>query len=194
MPIQYINRKGKIYYVHQGKTKTGKPKYYLSMKSEGNLVDSMPPEFEIYENPINAHVVLRRCLPKLITDDEINIVEQGLKKLTKLDHYIIDCKKNIISIYTVDQDVEALRETLELYNQNQQKDLSIEDLLKQTLSYSEHLQFILEDHEKRIFITKRYCYLGSIDDWIEIGSPDTLENQVKKYVKHLGQDSYFELI
>ena len=192
MSIQYVNRKGKIYYLHQGKTKTGKPRYYLSMKSEGNLVDSMPPEFEIYENPINAHVVLRRCLPKLITDDEINIVEQGLKKLTKLDYYIVDCKKNIISIYTVDQDVEALRESFERYNL--QKEISIEDLLKQILSYSERLQFILEDREKRTFITKRYCYLGSIDDWIEIGSPDTLENQVKKYVKHLGKDSYFELI
>ena len=192
MSIQYVNRKGKIYYLHQGKTKTGKPRYYLSMKSEGNLVDSMPPEFEIYENPINAHVILRRCLTKLITDDEINIVKQGLKELTELDYYIVDYKKNIISIYTVDQDVEALRESFERYNL--QKEISIEDLLKQILSYSERLQFILEDREKRTFITKRYCYLGSIDDWIEIGSPDTLENQVKKYVKHLGKDSYFELI
>jgi hypothetical protein len=87
VPIQYINRKCKIYYVHQGKTKTGKPKYYLFMKNEGNLVNIMPPKFEIYENPINAHVILRRRLPKLITDGEVNIVEQGIKKLTKLDYY-----------------------------------------------------------------------------------------------------------
>jgi hypothetical protein len=46
---------------------------------------------------------------------------------------------------------------------------------------------------KREFIAQRYCYLGSIDDWIDIGSPDTLQNLVKTYVKHLGQDSYFEL-
>ena len=193
MSVQYINRKDKAYYLHQGKTKTGKAKYFFSLKSEGNLVDSIPDGFEIYENPRNAQVILRRCQPKVITDDEIKIVEKGLKELTGLKYYKIDCKKNIISIYLVDQDVEGLKETIRSFATYKKKEIDIESTLDEFISYSEQLKFILEDKEKRTFITMRYCYLGSTDDWIEIGSPDTLENLVERYVKHLGKDSYFEL-
>ena len=51
MPITHVNAKGKTYYLHQGTTKTGKPKYHFAMKSEGALVQSIPVGFEIYENP-----------------------------------------------------------------------------------------------------------------------------------------------
>ncbi len=40
MPITHVNAKGKTYYLHQGVTKTGKPKYHFAMKSEGALVQS----------------------------------------------------------------------------------------------------------------------------------------------------------
>jgi hypothetical protein len=55
------------------------------------------------------------------------------------------------------------------------------------------LVFHLVDATRRIFQTQRYCFLGSVDDWIEIGKPGKLSTLVKKYVKHLGQDSYVEL-
>ena len=40
MPATYINRKEDIYYLHKGKTKTGKPKYFFSKKRNGNLVEN----------------------------------------------------------------------------------------------------------------------------------------------------------
>jgi hypothetical protein len=55
------------------------------------------------------------------------------------------------------------------------------------------MQFILADEERRLFLAQRYCFRGSIDDWIGIGSLDTLTNLVRTYVKHLGKESYFEL-
>ena len=58
MAIEYINRKGDTYYLHERKTKTGKPKYHFSMKKDGELVESIPHGYEIYENP-NAQVFLR---------------------------------------------------------------------------------------------------------------------------------------
>ena len=65
MPITYTNAKEKTYYLHQGTTKTGKPKYYFSTQPEGTLAEAMPEGFELYENP-NAQVFLRRIPPKLI--------------------------------------------------------------------------------------------------------------------------------
>jgi hypothetical protein len=55
------------------------------------------------------------------------------------------------------------------------------------------LVFQLVDGTRRTFQTHRYCFLGSVDDWIEIGKPGKLPTLVKRYVKHLGQDSYVEL-
>jgi hypothetical protein len=30
MSVEYINRKGDVYYLHVGKTRTGKPKFFFS--------------------------------------------------------------------------------------------------------------------------------------------------------------------
>jgi len=68
MAITYVNRKQKTYYLHQGTTKKGKPKYYFAMKSKGNLADDIPEGFEIYENP-RAQVFMRKIPQKVITDE-----------------------------------------------------------------------------------------------------------------------------
>jgi hypothetical protein len=62
-------------------------------------------------------------------------------------------------------------------------------LLRQGIHYSPMLVFQLVDATRRTFQTLRYCFLGSVDDWIAIGKPGKLSTLVKKYVKHLGQDS-----
>jgi hypothetical protein len=101
MPITHVNAKGKTYYLHQGKTKTGKPKYHFAMKSEGNLADSIPEGFEIYENP-NAQVFLRRIPPKIITDEERQLVENGMRKYGSVQDYKIDVRGKAIIVYTAD--------------------------------------------------------------------------------------------
>src|SRR5262245_24448333 len=107
VPITYTNAKGKTYYLHQGTTKTGKPKYHFSMQSNGALAESIPEGFEIYENP-NAQVFLRRIPPKIITDEERQIVEDGMRKYASAQDYKIDVKGNAIVVYTADQDIETL--------------------------------------------------------------------------------------
>src|SRR5918996_4451086 len=99
MPITHVNAKGKTYYLHQGTTKTGKPKYHFAMKSEGKLADSIPEDFEIYENP-NAQVFLRRIPPKIITDEERQVVAEGMRKYASVKDYKIDVRGNAIVIYT----------------------------------------------------------------------------------------------
>jgi len=56
------------------------------------------------------------------------------------------------------------------------------------------MRFLLVDDQHRTFLTQRYCFIGSIDDWIDIGTPGKLATLVKKYVKHLGKESYFDLM
>jgi len=190
MPVQYVNRRGQMYYLHQGTTKTGKPKYFFSMKEEGHLAETIPDGFEIYENA-NAQVFLRRIQPKIITDDEIAVVKQGMEQYSELKYYQIDVKKNVIIIFTANQNVDMLSELVR--RAPAAREVDAEKLLAQMTSYSPDLQFELVDRKKRLFMTQRFCYLGSVDDWITIGVPDTLPKLVKKYVKHLGQESFYSL-
>src|SRR5262249_18403524 len=95
VPITHTNAKGKTYYLHQGTTKTGKPKYHFSMQSEGTLAKTIPAGFEIYETP-NAQVFLRRIPPKLITDEERQVVEEGMRTYASVQDYKIDVRGNAI--------------------------------------------------------------------------------------------------
>ena len=151
MPIQYTNRRSQTYYLHQGTTKTGKPKYYFSMKSEGTLADKIPDGFEIYENP-NAQVFLRKIQPKIITDEEVALVEQGMKQYSKLQYYQIDVKKNTIIVFEANQDVKALSGILKFAPRV--KEVGVENLLAQLITYSPVLHFVLVDDEKRELIQR----------------------------------------
>ena len=190
MPIEYINRKEKKYYLHQGKTKTGKPRYFFSLKTEGKLVEEIPDGYEVYENP-NAQVFLRKIQPQLITDEEIEIVQKDMEKFSSVKSFKIDVKKKIISIFIPDQDVAALEQLFS--PMTTLKGESISNLLANSVTYSAILRFILTDEKERLFLTQRYCYLGSIDDWIDIGQEGDLAKLVKTYVKHIGKESYYEL-
>jgi hypothetical protein len=192
MPITHTNAKGKIYYLHEGTTKTGKPKYYFSMKNEGTLADAIPEGFEIYENP-NAQMFLRRIPPKIITDEEIAIVEAGMRQYTDLEYYKIDVKGNAIFVYTAVQDMDALMAIFEDSPASLVEKVRIMKALHQGIQYTSDMQFVLVDETKRMFATQRYCYLGSIDDWIPVGRSGKLPRLVKRYVKHLGKESFVTL-
>ena len=192
MPITHTNAKEKTYYLHQGTTKTGKPKYYFSTQPEGTLAEAMPEGFEMYENP-NAQVFLRRIPPKLITEEERQVVEAGMRTSADVKDYKIDVKGKAIVIYTADQDVETLADVFKGLSPTPSANRQLMSLLRKEIQYSPMLQFLLEDEQRRLFTAQRYCFRGSIDDWIDIGY-GSLTTLVKQYVKHLGKESYFELL
>ena len=155
MAITYVNRKGKSFYLHQGLTKKGNPKYYFSQKSDGELAENIPPGFEIYENP-DAQVFLRRVRPKIITDAEVEIVRNGIEKYSQVEYYKIDIKDDVIFIYLVDQDVNMLSKLFESAPGTRGKNIS--DIIDECVSYSPMMRFILVDDQRRQFVVERYCF------------------------------------
>lgn len=193
MTIEYINRRGKKHYLHQGQTKTCKPKYYFSQKKEGNLVDIIPDGYEIYEAPNNAQVLLRKALRQLITADEIALVKNGIEKYTKMKEkreFLLNVKEKYLVVYLCDQNLENLTNNLAKPGGLSRKQ-SVEIILREA-TYSEMMRFTLKDKESRDFLLERWCFRSSVDDWIELDYDD-LPTLVKKYVKHLNQESFFDL-
>lgn len=191
MTVKYINRKGDTYYLHQGKTKTGKPKYFFSMKKDGILAKAVPDRYEIYENP-NAQVFLRKIPPKIFTDEEISIVENGVKNLSKLRDFKIDIKNNQIIIFLPDQDRDSLKGIFSDFVGH--NDSKMNQLLKMNLTYSPMMRFVLIDEKRREFSVERWRFLGSIDDWMFLDNDNNLKRLVKKYCPHLGKESFYDLI
>jgi hypothetical protein len=61
------------------------------------------------------------------------------------------------------------------------------------MNFQAVVRFILVDPDSCLFAPERYCFRGSVDDWISIGPLDTIGNLASNYLKHLGQDSLYEL-
>jgi hypothetical protein len=190
VPITYMNTKEQTYYLHQGKTKTGKPTYYFSMKRAGQLTESIPEGFKIYEHP-NAQVFLRRIPPKIITDEERQIVEEGMRDAQGVSDYKIDVRDKAIIIYTADQDRHEVSQIFQDVSPTLSENMQLMALLHQTGHYSSILQFILTDKQRRLFLTQRYCSRGSVHNWHNVGKIGTLAHLVKWGVKYLGKKSCF---
>ncbi|MFQ5651318.1 MAG: hypothetical protein ACE5IY_15385 [bacterium] len=189
MALEYQNRKGKIFYLHVGKTKKGNPKYYFSQSQTGKLMASIPVGYEIYETP-NAQVFLRKIQPTLISETERTMVEHGCETNSDVTCFKIDIKKDAIVVYVAEDKGDRLADILKTFSS-----VGFDESLRQELlHYEAVMKFELIDKERRLFIAKRYCFQGSIDDWICIGHIDTLEAHVRNYVRHLGKDSFYELM
>jgi len=54
------------------------------------------------------------------------------------------------------------------------------------------LCFCLIDAERRTFAVERWCSLGSIDDWIDVGLSGPLNRLVESAIARLGDDSFYD--
>ena len=193
MAYIYTNRKDQVYYLHQGKTKTGKPKYYFSQSDKGDTINSIPDGYEVYENA-NAQVFLRRIQPKIITDEEVKIVKEAIKSYTKLSNFFVEAKGDKIIVYTPDQEIDN-EFISKLAPFSQLRGIDIKEYFGKRASFTPMMRFVLSDKAERTFYTERFCFRGSIDDWIYLGSSGgTLLSQLMQYIKHLGQESFYELM
>jgi len=189
MVLTYTNRKDDKYYLHEGRTKTGTPKYFFSTRKDGKLLERIPDGYEIYENP-NGLVFLRKARPKIFSDEEMAIVENAMKNYTDLEFYKIDVRGNAIIILLPLQDVDGIKEVISQFSLN--TPAQINHTLQRIIRFAPEMQLILTDKEKRLFGLQRYCYRG-MGSWITLSTSSNLKSLVKKYFKHLAKESFFDL-
>ncbi|HEV3255425.1 MAG TPA: hypothetical protein VG013_00970 [Gemmataceae bacterium] len=192
MVIQHVNRRGDTFYLHQGKTKTGKPKFFFSRKQEGTLANAIPAGYEVYENP-NAQVFLRKALPLVVTAEEIATVDEGVRKYAKLTYFVIDVKGHSIVIHLANEDVAFLEGSV-LNRLGMKSGPGLARELQRFLTYSPMMRFTLVDEAGRQFAAERWCFLGSIDDWFPLSGGGDLGTLVARYCPHLGRESFYELM
>jgi hypothetical protein len=186
MPVTHVNRKRDTYYLHVGRSKAGKPRYWFAKSAEGDLVESIPEGYEIYENP-DAQVFLRKIVPQLVTPAEVAVVEEGLKRYAPGQNCLVDVQGEQIVVY------HAERVSLDMEGFG----FGLTELPTFNRRYVKVTRFTLIDEKDRSFRVQRWCFRGSIDRWIDLwesGGKGKLSDLVKRFCPHIGQESFFELM
>ena len=187
MSVIHVNRRGTKYYLHTGPRRGGGIQHFFSTKPEGQLAGAIPDGFEIQET-VNAAVYLRRKQPKLIREDELDELRQRLKAIKGKRRYCVEARGKVVTIHESTSDFSSLAAAWSFVSPQK-----VAEVNERFTDYQAVMRFVLADAKTRQFSPERYCFRGSVEDWISIGPPDTLAKLAEKYFKHLGKDSIYEL-
>ncbi|MCC6580844.1 MAG: hypothetical protein IT440_10415 [Phycisphaeraceae bacterium] len=192
---RYTNRSGDVYFLQSKVGTNGKPRVGFARKLTGEPVYQLPQGYEVREHPESAQVVLRKCKPSPIRPEEKQLLDATIRKETHELMFIVDVEDRSLVIYTSEMDVdiriEALRSIIPMDAATEQKMRA--DLIA-LARYQKMMRFTLTDPERRLFSLDRWCFLGSIDDWYFLEGNQPLVSLAEKYTRHLGEDSFFELM
>jgi hypothetical protein len=195
--LQYENRMGDVYYLQEGKTRTGKPTYYTGRKIKGTPLAAMPEGHEFYERPDTGQVVVRKVPPSPITEFERKQTEDIVRRAGGLKHFVVHIEGNALVVYTPSHspaDTDDLIERLAGPSFGGARAAEYRDKWIKESQYMKMLRFKLVNPDTREYRAERWCFRGSIDDWIMLAGSGSLAKVVEQYAKHLHRESFFELM
>jgi hypothetical protein len=195
MPVTYTNWKGVTYCLCRGVTKTGKPRYYFAREPKGDPVEEIPEGWKISES-VNGVVSLVKDHPAQIRLEEVEAVEAAVQRHPQSHNYRVAVKHNRIEVYervglAPDELITKLRGVGLLVPGRAGR---LWEMLEGRARFTPVLRFIMEDAEQRTFRTERWCYLGSIDDWIDVGPMGPVHLLACQWIPKLGTDALFEVV
>jgi len=186
------NSRGKSYFIKSKKTKKGNTTYYVTKKEDETCLDEIPTGYEVFEKYDSGLMFIRKKKSSLFSLREINAIKKGLEKNKSIIDYRINLHGGELAIYTAEKEIndtsfESLKDLF--YTQSQKS--HYKSIWKR---FEERMQIkIVQDKSGKYFEVKRYCYRGSVDDWITIGVESDIGVVGDKYLTHIGKDSYYEL-
>jgi len=201
--VTHVNRKGDTYYLLQSVTKTGKPKYYVSKKPGANTVDQVPEGYEVYEHPADGMVYVRKIRPTGILPGERSTAIAIIREITKRDVFFAEREGDSLVIYWPERDPVALGAMMSKIfgipldagrSSTETSGGLIDKGVLLLLRTSPVLRFTLEDEAKRTFAAERMCHRGAKEFWLPISKTASLQELVRLFAPHLGQESMYELL
>ena len=190
MPKAFINRRDEAYYIKSKLTKTGKVSYYMTKVPDDTCLGRVPEGCEVFEKPDSGVCFIRKIKPSLFNAADIKIIENELRQNESLAGFRLDVHGNLIKIYTAERAFGTDEPSI------------LDGLFKMLHAggaerfrrYEERMRLeVRGTPQVRMFKVMRYCYRGSIDDWIDIGRGQDLALLAAEMLPHLGKESYYEL-
>jgi uncharacterized protein (UPF0297 family) len=194
---EHRNRRGDVYLLQAGKTRTGKPRYYFGRKLTGEPVDEVPAGYEVFESPERGQVYLRKVRPTCIAPIEREIVRDAIRCLSDVEQFIVDVEEDCLVVYLPTRNINEVNKLVcVLAGPDALQVPRFRKARDQLIRESEHekvMRFELLDADRRLFHAERWCFRSSYDGWMHLAGPASLSDLVEKYVEHLGAESFYEL-
>jgi hypothetical protein len=124
---------------------------------------------------------------------EKELVESAVRRLAKVAQFIVDVEKDALVVYTCESgDAERFKELGNMMGLTASRmQNAIQDMICFSL-YDKMMRFRLADAENRLFDVCRWCFSGSINDWIYVNGSQPLADLAEKYAGHLGRESFLK--
>jgi hypothetical protein len=185
---------GKTYYLHQGRTKTGKPRYFAARTVREGALTAMPEGYELTES-INGVVSVRRvtaAVPK-IPDADLALARAELARHPHLRRHRIEEVKGEIVVHEPlgSMSLDAMGEMARALGLSPaQMEARLGASSAQT-RYDPVMKFV--PAEPGQYAVHRMTYRGD-GGWSWPLAFGPLKKLVKKYLKHVGTEEFFELL
>jgi hypothetical protein len=192
-PLAYTNRLGRTYYLHQGTTKTGKPRYFVARSIRAKALFEMPTGFEFTES-INGVVSVRRIAESetTIPESDVELVRSALLQHEHLERHQVHCISDEIVIYEPREvySDSFLSETFGLISTQAKR--RIADFRQRSVKYDPVMKFVPALSTGEVYAAFRMSYRGE-GGWHQFAIGD-LEKLAGNYVWRIGTDELFEIM
>jgi hypothetical protein len=189
-PVSYTNRRGQIYYLHRGLTKTGKQRYFVAKTIGEGALAQIPDGFELVES-INGVVSVRRVDPNApkVPDADLARVRTELARQPHLQRHRADVVKGEIVVFEPVGGLpdRFLGDLATRFGSTPDRLRELRELQERT-RYTPVLKLVPSGDD---YMVCRMTYRGS-GGWSGPYDGGSLHKLVKKYVPSIGTDRFFQ--
>ncbi len=185
----HTNRSGTTFYLHEGKTKTGKPRYYVAKTVGPGACAALPKGFEVSES-INGVVSVRRksAMENAVPTTDVAKVETAIRSHPHLEGYVARAEGDAIVIFEPQPRPEELRRMAQMYGS-----FRTEAFVTERLKRAQYTPVLKFEREGASYAVRRMTYRGK-GGWSWSLEAGELPALVKKFLPKVGTDDFFELL
>jgi hypothetical protein len=193
--LTYTNRMGEVYHLHEGRTKTGKVRYFVAKTIRQGALAAMPAGFKFCES-VNAVVSVRKINPLAprIPRADLTLARAEMAQYGHLRaHRVEEVKGEIVVFEPTGGMPAAVIAELRLGSWMHPEHLSDRvGARRPRLRYFPVMKFV-PSAKSGIYGVHRMTYRGD-GGWSWLLASDTLPKLLRQYVRHVGTDEFFELV
>lgn len=187
------SRNGSTYYLHEGVTKTGKPRFFVRKSIGDGARAEMPDGFEFHES-VNGVVSVRRIRgPSPIPAADLDLVAAELARHPHLARYLAEISDTAILVFEP-QDAGMVRnpDIMSSPLQDLIRELGLQPIAaaRPATRYDPVMRFELSSATPGCYSLHRMTYRGS-GGWLFIEEGPL--RQLSQHLRVLGTDAFFEL-
>jgi len=185
----YENRMGVTYYLHEGRTTTGKPRYFFAKTMGPGMLSEMPKGFEVSES-INGIVSVRKKTMNraAVPEEDVSVIEEAVARHSHLQGYMVRAVDSAVVIFEPHPRPSELRDLAERYRTYRASSFVAERMKK--AQYAPIMKF---EREGDGYAVRRMTYRGK-GGWSWPLGVGKLQQLAKKYVPSIGTDDFFDLM